>query len=82
MRKERAENPWKNLGRIRRRINMIRGGRVSNLLSIETTLIKINKISLLWRNPRKKIPWGKEEEHQYNVGGERKITYTRISLIE
>jgi hypothetical protein len=28
------------------------------------------------------ISWGKEEDHQSNVGGERKITYTRISLIE
>jgi hypothetical protein len=56
MRKESEENPCRNVGRIRRRRNMIRGGRVSNLLSIETSLIKINKISLLKINPRKKIP--------------------------
>jgi hypothetical protein len=31
-------------------------------------------------NPRKRIPWGKEEDHQSNVGGARKITYTRIYL--
>jgi hypothetical protein len=61
---------------------MVRGGRDSNLLSIETTLIKISKISLLRMNPRKKIPWGKEEDHQFNVGGAKKITYTRISLTE
>jgi hypothetical protein len=33
-------------------------------------------------NPRKKIPWGKEEDHQSNVGGAKKITYTRITLTE
>jgi hypothetical protein len=37
-------------------------------------------MSLLKMNPTKKIPWGKEEDHQSNVGGENKITYTRISL--
>jgi hypothetical protein len=33
-------------------------------------------------NPRKRNPRGKEENHQSNVGGASKITYTRISLIE
>jgi hypothetical protein len=51
-----GDNTYRNLGRIRRRRNMIRGGRGSNLLPIETTVIKINKISLLRRNPRKRIP--------------------------
>jgi hypothetical protein len=61
---------------------LIRGGSGSNLLSIQETLIKINKISLLRMNPRKRIPWGKDEYHQYNVGGGMKITYTKISLVE
>jgi hypothetical protein len=33
--KEREENPCRNLRRIRRRINLIKGERGSNLLSIE-----------------------------------------------
>jgi hypothetical protein len=61
---------------------LIRGGSGSNLLSIQETLIKINKINLLRMNPRKRIPWGKYEYHQYNVGGGMTITYTNISLIE
>jgi hypothetical protein len=82
MSKERVESLCRNIGRIRRRRNMIREGRGSNLLLVGTTLIKINKIILLSMNPRKSIPWGKEEDHQSNVGGARKRTYTRISLIE
>jgi predicted aspartyl protease len=83
MSKEREENPFvENLGRIRRRRNMIREGRDSNLLSTETTLIKINKISLLRMNPREKTPWEKGEDHQSNVGDAKKITCTRISLTE
>jgi hypothetical protein len=75
-------NICRNLGRIRSRINMIRGGRDSNLLSTETVLIKISKINLLKMNPRKNIPWGKEEDHQSNVVGVNKIAFTRNSLIE
>jgi hypothetical protein len=82
MSKEREDNICKSLGRIRRRRNMIREGRDSNLLSIETILIKINKISLLRMNPRRKTPWEKGEDHQSNVGDAKKITCTRISLIE
>jgi hypothetical protein len=37
---------------------------------------------MLNMNPRNKIPWGKEEEHQSNIGGAKKTTYKRISLIE
>jgi hypothetical protein len=77
MGKVRAENPWKDTGRIRRRRIFIIRGRDSNLLSTETTLIKISKITLLKMNP-----WGKEEYHQSNVGGVNKITYTRIFLRE
>jgi hypothetical protein len=82
MSKAREENPCINIGRIRKRKNIIRGGGDSNLLSKETSLIKISKIILLKMNPRKKIPWEKEEDHQSNVGGAKKITYTRISLTE
>jgi hypothetical protein len=44
--------------------------------------IQINKNNLLRMNPRRKTPLEKEEDHQSNVGGANKITYTRISLIE
>jgi hypothetical protein len=77
-----GENPCRNIGRIRRKRNMIREGRDSNLLSTETIQIKINKNNLLRMNPRRKTPWEKEEDHQSNVGGAKKITYTRISLTE
>jgi hypothetical protein len=82
MSKEREENPCKSLGGIRRRRNMIREGRDSNLLSTEIAQIKISKINLVRMKPRKKTPWEKEEDHQSNVGGANKITYTRISLTE
>jgi hypothetical protein len=36
----RVENPYRSLGRIRRRRSLIRGGKDSNLLSIEMSLIK------------------------------------------
>jgi hypothetical protein len=36
MGKERVENPCRNIGRIRREINLIREGRDSNLVPIET----------------------------------------------
>jgi hypothetical protein len=56
MRKARAENPCRNIGRIRRRRSLIRGGRDSNLLSTETTLIEIVKTSMLRMNPRENTP--------------------------
>ena len=80
MNKERAENPCRNLGRIRRRRNMIRGGRDSNLLSIEISLIQIIKTNMLRMNPRDNTPWEKWEDHQSNVGDAKKITCTKISL--
>jgi hypothetical protein len=43
------------------------------------SLIEIIKISMLRGISRRKIPWGKGEYHQSNVGDARKITYTRIS---
>jgi hypothetical protein len=80
MRKARAYNQCINLGRIRRRRNMIRGGRDSNLLSIEITLIKIIKTNMLRMNPRESNPWEKGGDHQSNVGDAKKTTFTRISL--
>jgi hypothetical protein len=82
MSKAREENPCINIGRIRRRRNFIRGGTDSNLLSIEIALIKIIKTSMLRMNPREKTPWEKWEYHQSNVGDAKKITCTRIALIE
>jgi hypothetical protein len=35
---------------------------------------------MLRMNPRKKTLWKKWEYHPSNVGDEKKITYTRISL--
>jgi hypothetical protein len=72
----------RNIGRIRRRRSLIRGRRDSNLLSIEMSLIKIIKTSMLRMNPRKKTPWEKGEDHPSNVGDAKKITCTRISLTE
>jgi hypothetical protein len=54
----------------------------SNLLSIETILIKINKSKQLRMSPREKNPWEKGEDHQSNVGDAKKMTCTRIFLIE
>jgi hypothetical protein len=42
--------------------------------------MKIRKNSLLRINPRRKTPWEKEEDHQSNVGGAKKMIYTRISV--
>jgi hypothetical protein len=53
--KGKGRESLQNIGRIRRKRNMIREGRDSNLLSTETTLIKIIKISLLRMNPRGRI---------------------------
>jgi hypothetical protein len=64
MNKEMTENTYKNLGRIRRKRNVIIEGRDSNLLSIEIVLIKINKISLLSMIPREKYSLGKGKDHQ------------------
>jgi hypothetical protein len=77
-----AKSPCKHLGRTRRRISVIRGRRDSNPLSIEMSLIKINKNGILRMNPRKKTPWGKGEDHQSNVGDSKKITCTSISHTE
>jgi hypothetical protein len=82
MSKVRTKNPCTSLGRIRRRIILIRGRRDSNLLLIEMSLIKIIKISLPRMNPRNKTPWEKGEDHQSNVGDANKITCTRISHTE
>jgi hypothetical protein len=82
MRKERAESLCRNIGRKRRRRSMLREINDSNLLSIEISLIKIIKTSMLRMNPRKKTPWGKGEYHQSNVGDANKITCTRIYLKE
>jgi hypothetical protein len=56
MSKAREENPYRNLGRIRRRRSLIRGGKDSNLPSIGMSLIEIIKICMLRVNPRKKTP--------------------------
>jgi hypothetical protein len=79
MSKARVENPFINLGRIRRRKNMIRG-RDSNLLSIEIALIKIIKTSMIRMSPIDKSPWKKGEYHQSNVVDANRITCTWISL--
>jgi hypothetical protein len=49
------ENTYRSLGRIRRKRNIIREGKDSNLLSTEIVLIKISKIKLLRKNPRENI---------------------------
>jgi hypothetical protein len=79
MSKNMEENPCRNIGRIRGRRSMIRGGKDSNLPSIGMSLIEIIKISMLRVNPRKKIPWEKEEDHLSNFGDAKKITCKRIS---
>jgi hypothetical protein len=56
MSKARENNPCRNIGRIRRRISIIRGRRDSSLLSIEMSLIKIIKIGMPRMNPRNKTP--------------------------
>jgi hypothetical protein len=55
-------------------------GKDSNLLSTKTIQIQINKNRLLRVNPRRRTPWEKKEDHQSNVVGAKKITYTKISL--
>jgi hypothetical protein len=79
MSKVREENPCKNLGRTRKMRSPIRGGKDSNLPSIGMSLIEVIQIGMLWGISRKKIPWGKGEDHQSNAGDARKITCTRIS---
>jgi hypothetical protein len=56
MSKVREDKPYKNLGSIRRRRSLIRGGKDSNLPSIGMSLIETIKISMLRVNPRKKTP--------------------------
>jgi hypothetical protein len=82
MSKAREENPYKNLGRIRRMISLTKGGKYSNLPSIGMSLIEIIKINMLRVNPRKKTPWEKGEDHLSNVGDAKKITCKRIAHIE
>jgi hypothetical protein len=82
MNKSREENPCRNLGRTRRMLSSIRGGKNSNLPSIAMILIEIINISMLRGIPRRKIPWEKWEDHQSNVGDVMKITCTRISHTE
>jgi hypothetical protein len=60
VRKEREGNPCTNLGRIRRKRNLIIERRDSNLLSIETVEIKFSKNNILRMNPRINTPWEKE----------------------
>jgi hypothetical protein len=64
MSKEREENLCRNLGKIRRKRNMVKEGRDSNILSSEVVLIQISKINLLKMNPRGKTSWEKGEDHQ------------------
>jgi hypothetical protein len=52
MSKEKVDNLFTILGRIRIRINYIREERDANLLLIEVVLIQIKKINLLRVNPR------------------------------
>jgi hypothetical protein len=80
--KARAMNICKNIGRIRRRKKLIRGGKDSNLLSTKTIQIQINMINQLRINLRENTPWEKGEGHQSNVGDAKKIACTRIFLIE
>jgi hypothetical protein len=82
MSKAREENLCRNLGRTRRMRSLIIGGKDSYLPSIRMRLMEIIKINMLRGNPRNKIPWEKGEDHQYNVGDARKITYTRIAHTE
>jgi hypothetical protein len=79
MSKAKEENPCINLGRIRRRRSLIRGGKDSNLPLIGMSLIEIINISMLRVNPRNNTPWEKGEDHQYNVWDAKKITCTSIS---
>jgi len=80
IRKGREEKICTSIGRTRRKINLIREGKDSNLPSTKLSLIKINKISLLKMNPRDNTPLGKGKDHQSNVGDVKKIICTRISL--
>jgi hypothetical protein len=82
MSKAREENPYRNLRRTRKMKISIRGGKDSNLPSIGMSLIENIKISMLRDIPRRNIPWEKGEDHQSNVGDERKITCTRITHTE
>jgi hypothetical protein len=82
MSKAREENPYRNLGRIRRSRSPIRGGKDSNLPSIGMSLVEIIKINIIRVNPRKNTPWEKWEDNQYNARDAKKITCTRISHTE
>jgi hypothetical protein len=82
MSKEKEKDACINIGRIRIRRNMIKQGMDSNLLSTKIIQIQINKNNLLRMNPRRNTMLEKEEDHQSNVEGPNKITYTRISIIE
>jgi hypothetical protein len=59
MRKKKEESLFRSLGRTIRRINLIRERRDSKILSIETSLGEINKISLLRMNSRRNTHWEK-----------------------
>ena len=82
MSKDREENPCRNLGRIRGRRSLIRGGKYLNLPSLGMRLIEIINISMLRVNPRNKTLLEKGEDHLSNVGDAMKITYTRIAHTE
>jgi hypothetical protein len=82
MSKAKAKNSCRNIGRIRRRRSMIRGGKDSNFVLIGMILIEIIKMSILRLNPRNTNPCEKEEDHLSNAGDARNITCTRISQIE
>ena len=82
MRKDKEENPYRNIRRTIRMKILIRGGKDSKLPSIGMSLIEIIKINMLREILRRKIPWEKGEYHQSNVGDARKITCTRISRTE
>jgi hypothetical protein len=82
MSKAKEENPCINLRRIRKMRSPIRGGKNSKFPSIGMSLIEIIKINMLRGISRKKIPWEKGEDHQYNVLDAKKITYTRIAHTE
>ena len=62
MSKAREENPCRNLGRTRKMLNLVRGGKDSNLPSIGMSLIEIIKINMLRVNEKKKTPWEKGDD--------------------
>jgi hypothetical protein len=80
--KRKGKSLCKNLGRIRIKRSLIRERKDSNPLSTEIAPKKIIQTSMIRMNPREKTHWEKGEDHQSNVGDSKKITCTRISLIE